>query len=181
MSPVDNSSNPGERSGDSPGDNSRADATSWASPKPFALALMAGGLVLLVVAIVSVDQPAGAVLIALAAVLLLGYGLAALVIRPRLSIALGGLYIRTIRGGRVYSRREIVRTRVIEQRHIGRRTPQLEFDLLDEGSELTGDPDGLPENTRLVMFSRWDLGTDPRSVAQALSDAGYPVQDTARE
>jgi hypothetical protein len=48
--------------------------------------------------------------------------------------------------------------RIIEFRRYGRKVRLLEVEMADGG---------------LVLFSRWDLGTDPLEVLDALTAAGY--------
>ena len=48
--------------------------------------------------------------------------------------------------------------RITEFRRIGRKVRLLEIDTTDN---------------RLIVLSRWDLGTEPLTVLDALTDAGY--------
>ena len=50
------------------------------------------------------------------------------------------------------------RIRITEFRRIGRKARLLEIDTADD---------------RLLVFTRWDLGTDPLNVLDALTAAGY--------
>lgn len=49
--------------------------------------------------------------------------------------------------------------RITEFRRIGRKVRMLEIDVV--------------EGDRLLVFTRWDLGTDPLEVLDALTAAGY--------
>ena len=55
-------------------------------------------------------------------------------------------------------RADITLIRITEFRRIGRKMRLLEIDTTDD---------------RLLVLSRWDLGTDPLRVLDALTDAGY--------
>lgn len=53
---------------------------------------------------------------------------------------------------------DVASVRITEFRRIGRKTRLLELDTADD---------------QLLVFTRWDLGTDPIDVLDALTDAGY--------
>ena len=55
-------------------------------------------------------------------------------------------------------RADIRLIRITEFRRIGRKTRLLEIDTVDD---------------RLLVFTRWDLGTDPLHVLDALTAAGF--------
>ena len=55
-------------------------------------------------------------------------------------------------------RADIKLIRITEFRRIGRKTRLLEIDTVDD---------------RLLVFTRWDLGTDPLHVLDALTAAGF--------
>ncbi|MDH6195657.1 hypothetical protein M2272_002297 [Mycobacterium frederiksbergense] len=59
---------------------------------------------------------------------------------------------------RTYQRNQIRGIRITEFRRIGRKARLLEIDTADD---------------RLHVFTRWDLGTDPLDVLDALTAAGY--------
>jgi hypothetical protein len=155
----------------------------WATPIGAGIAGCVGGVILIVAAVVVSGDPAGAVLMGVAGLLLAVLGAYTLRVRPRLAIIDGpvpALMIRTLRGPRTYSREEIERIRLLSIRRVGRRVGQLEIDVLPEGASATpaDQPEGLPrEDTRLVVFSRWDLGTDLLTVADDLRAAGFVVEE----
>lgn len=132
--------------------------------------MVAGGVILAGAALLSGPDPAGVLLMLIAAVLLLVLGGVGLWVRPRL--ALPGkrtLAVRTLTGGtRSYSFDDIRRAEVISYPRLGRRVPHLEFDITDADAR---------EGERLVIFGRWDLGVNPLDVADALSVAGLPVTE----
>ncbi|NDZ92962.1 PH domain-containing protein [Streptomyces sp. SID6673] len=153
----------------------------WSTPRPAAFTLAAGGLILLVAAVLTASDPVGVVLMGFAALLLLGFAGYALWIRPRLAATTDdpqpAITVRTLSGTHTYPRDRIDRIRLIDFRRIGRRTGQLEFDVLRDDAPSTAPAEGLREDTRLVVFSRWDLGADLGDVADDLRRAGFVVED----
>ncbi|MGV9481376.1 PH domain-containing protein [Gordonia aichiensis] len=161
--------------------DNRADLSTgeWSTPRPAAAALLVGGLLLVVLGVIAASDPAGMVLMCLAGALLLAFGAYALMIRPRLAVGPGpALTIRTLGGSRTYPHDRIDRIRVLRIRRIGRRSGQLEIDVIpnDAPPRSPSDP-ALRVDTKLHVFGRWDLGTDPRAVADALRAAGFEVDD----
>jgi hypothetical protein len=98
--------------------------------------------------------------------LLLGISAAGLIVfaggtwraRPKLAITEDGLQIGGWLRPQRLRRPDIKIIRISEFRRIGRKTRLLEIDA-DDG--------------RLFVFSRWDLGTDPLDVLDALTERGY--------
>ena len=78
--------------------------------------------------------------------------------RPKLAISPGGLVLRGWFRTQVLQRSDIKIIRITEFRRHGRRVRLLEVETVTGG---------------LVIFSRWDLGTDPLAVLDALTAAGY--------
>ncbi|MFW0793158.1 PH domain-containing protein [Gordonia sp. CPCC 205515] len=153
---------------------------SWATPRPAAFTLVGGGVLLFVAAFFAASDPAGLVLMGVAALLLFGVGIVALTMRPRLAVTQQGeLIVRSLTGRRVYPRDRIDRIRLLELRRIGRRAGQLQIDVLRDDAPATT-PDALREDTRLIVFSRWDLGADVGEVADELRRAGFDVEDARR-
>jgi hypothetical protein len=103
------------------------------------------------------DLP-GRLLAGVAAVGLLTFAGMAWRARPKLAITDAGLAIRGWWHTQVLTRADIKLIRITEFRRIGRRTRLLEVDTHDG---------------RLMVFTRWDLGTDPVTVLDALTAAGY--------
>ncbi len=154
---MDNSADPSSTS---------AYAAQWAPSRVGGAALGVGGVVLLIAAFAAASDAAGMVLMAVAGLLLLGFSAHALLVRPRLAVGAGPvpeLTVGTITGTHTYRRDQIERIRLVSMRRIGRRTGQLEIDLADDD--------------RLIVFGRWDLGTDLTSVVDVLRGAGFPVVD----
>ena len=78
--------------------------------------------------------------------------------RPKLAITPAGLALRSWFRTQLLQRSDIKIIRIVEYRRYGRKVRLLEVETTDEA---------------LVLFSRWDLGTDPLEVLDALTDAGY--------
>lgn len=78
--------------------------------------------------------------------------------RPKLAITADGLAVRGWRRTALLRRQDIQLIRITEFRRIGRTVRLLEIDTTDD---------------RLHVFTRWDLGTDPLVVLDALTAAGY--------
>ncbi|MDL9936640.1 PH domain-containing protein [Gordonia sp. ABSL1-1] len=154
-------------------DNSVGDAVNrWATPIPAATAVCGGGVVLLVAAWLAAPDRAGAVMMAVAGVLLLGVGGYALAIRPRLVVDSNPprLTVRTITGTRTHDRAQVARIRLLSMRRIGRRVGQLEIETTVDGQSSDAD-------THLTVFGRWDLGADLIDVVDELRRAGFVVED----
>ncbi|OZG27552.1 hypothetical protein BH683_019410 [Williamsia sp. 1138] len=151
-------------------DNSASSTLSWSTPPAMAGVMVAGGVLLGVAALVAGPDPAGVLLMVIAAVLLLVLGAIGLRVRPRLAVVdTHTLAIRTLTGGvRRYAFDEVRRAQVISYPRLGRRVPHLEFDI-DDATAHDGE--------RLVIFGRWDLGANPLDVADALREAGLAIQE----
>ncbi|MEE4025441.1 PH domain-containing protein [Gordonia sp. PKS22-38] len=154
----------------------------WATPRPAGAALGIGGVFLLVAAVFAAGDPAGLVLMGAAGLLLLAFSAYALTVRPRLAVTTAAdgqpaIFVRTIGGSHTYPRDRIDRIRLLDFRRIGRRTGQLEFDFLHDDAAPIPPADALRDDTRLVVFSRWDLGADLGTVADELRRAGFVVED----
>ncbi len=164
-------------------DNSADFSThAWSTPVGAGVAGCIGGVVPLGGAIVVSNDPAGSVLMGIAGVLLVALGVYTLLVRPRLELSAehpATLTVRSLTGRRSYTPDRVERIRLLSMRRVGRRVGQLEIDVLDDDAE-TGRPDGSDgprDDTRLLVFSRWDLGTDLMSVVDALRTAGFHVDD----
>ncbi|OLR95602.1 hypothetical protein BJP25_00085 [Actinokineospora bangkokensis] len=129
-------------------------AASWA-PRPavvgvgWAAAAVAGATAVLV------DDPRGALLLAVAAAVLATLALHGTVVRPRLSADAAGVTVRGLTGARTWRWGE-VNVRLATHRRLGRETTSVEVDA-----------DGAAEPA-LVVLGQLDLGVDPREVVNAL-------------
>ncbi|MGW5754399.1 PH domain-containing protein [Nocardia rhamnosiphila] len=130
----------------------------WTTPLPALIAAAGGGVVLAIAAVLTTELP-GKFLLGVAALVLLGLAALGMRQRPRLSVLPGEnprLVLRTLTGVTEYTRDQILRARVVGYRRLGRKSPMLEIDVDHLGSE------------RLLIFGRWDLGTSPEDVYDAV-------------
>jgi hypothetical protein len=132
--------------------------TKWA-PKSAALAgLGIAGILMAIVCVTVVTDPPGRILTGIAGLGLVAFAIGSWRARPRLAITGDALVYRGWFTTQTLQRADISLIRITEFRRIGRKTRLLEIDT-------TGD--------RLIVLSRWDLGTDPVSVLDALTEAGF--------
>lgn len=132
--------------------------TEW-GPNPVAVAACGLlGVVMAVAAVTLVTDAPGRVLVGVAAVGLLIFAAFSFRARPKLAITDDGLVVRGWWRTRVLPRSAIDVIRITEFRRLARTVRLLEVDTVDG---------------RLTVFSRWDLGTDPIEVLDALTAAGY--------
>jgi hypothetical protein len=78
--------------------------------------------------------------------------------RPKLAMTDAGLEVRGWFRTQRLTRADIASVRITEFRRIARKVRLLELDTADD---------------QLLVFTRWDLGTDPIDVLDALTEAGY--------
>jgi hypothetical protein len=135
--------------------------TSWSPPTAGIVACGVAGLILATVAVTLVTDPPGRVLGGVAAIGLLLFAILSWRARPKLAITPEGLRVAGWLTTHTLSRGEIKLIRITEFRRIARKVRLLEVDTTDG---------------RLIVFTRWDLGTDPLGVLDALTDAGYAGQ-----
>jgi hypothetical protein len=105
-----------------------------------------------------VTDPPGRILAGVAGVGLILFASLSWRARPKLAIIDDGLRIRGWWRTHVLRRPDIKLIRITEFRRIARTVRLLEIDTADD---------------RLLVFTRWDLGTDPLNVLDALTAAGY--------
>jgi hypothetical protein len=129
--------------------------SAW-SPRPreTALALL-GGLVVLLLALLA--DPAGRLLLGVAALGLLVVGAADLMLRPRLAADPAGVQVRTLASRHRVPWSALERVEVDEHTRYGLTSRTLEL----ESGEL------------LVVLGKRTLGADPRDVADALARIRY--------
>jgi Bacterial PH domain len=116
------------------------------------------GIVLAVVAVTQVTDAPGRLLAGVAGLGLLIFAGFSFRARPRLAITPEGLVIRGWWRTRTLRVADIELIRITEFRRIARKVRLLEIDTVDD---------------QLIVFSRWELGTDPLAVLDALTNAGY--------
>lgn len=137
--------------------------TEW-GPNPAAIAALGLlGIVMCVSAVTLVTDAPGRFLVGIAGVGLLVFAGFSLRARPKLAITPGGLVVRGWWRSRVLPKASIELIRITEFRRLARKMRLLELDTVDG---------------RLTVFSRWDLGTDPVDVLDALTAAGYAGRST---
>ncbi|MFD6454891.1 PH domain-containing protein [Nocardia sp. NPDC055165] len=140
-----------------------AQPVSWSTPVAGLLAISGGGILLAVLAILAQDGPSR-LLIGIAAVAVLAMSALGIRQRPRLTMVPGPaprLVVGTLTGPKDYPLDRIDRIRMVSYRRIGRKSAMLEVDVRHEDTE------------RLLIFGRWDLGTNPHDVYDALVVNGF--------
>ena len=116
------------------------------------------GLMMATATVTLITDPPGRILAGIAAVGLILFASMSWRARPKLAITDEGLAIRGWWRTQVLQRTDIKIIRITEFRRIARKVRLLEIDTVDD---------------RLLVFTRWDLGTDPLNVLDALTAAGY--------
>ncbi|MDR3659877.1 MAG: PH domain-containing protein [Mycobacterium sp.] len=128
-------------------------------PSTVGIAGCAGfGLLLAGVALTSVTDAPGRVLAGIAAAGLLIFAAMSWRAQPKLALTPAGLTVRGWWRTDTYQRADLKTVRITEFRRIARKVRLLELETTDD---------------RLLVFTRWDVGTDPIDVLDALTDAGY--------
>lgn len=132
--------------------------TEW-GPNPAGIAgIGVGGIFMAIACVTVVTDPPGRILAGVAAVGLLLFAIGSWRARPRLAITPDGLVYRGWFRELTLRRPDIRLIRITEFRRLGRKVRLLEIDTSED---------------RLLVLSRWDLGTNPLDVLDALTDAGY--------
>jgi hypothetical protein len=132
--------------------------TQWSPSSAGIAACGIVGIVMAIACVTVVTDPPGRFLLGLSAVGLILFASVSWRARPKLAITPGGLRVRGWWRTQLLPRAEIKIVRITEFRRIGRKMRLLEIDAVDG---------------RLLIFSRWDLGTDPLQVLDALTAHGY--------
>jgi Bacterial PH domain len=132
--------------------------TSWA-PKTIGIIWIAiAGLAMAIIVVTVVTDIPGRVLGGVAALGLLLFATVSWRARPKLAITDAGVAVRGWVSTRILTRGDITLIRITEFRRLARKVRLLEIDTTDD---------------RLYVFTRWDLGTSPLEVLDALTAAGY--------
>ena len=116
------------------------------------------GLILAIAAVTLITDPPGRILLGIAALGLLVFASGSWRARPKLAISDDGLVTRGWTRTSVLKPADIKIIRITEFRRLARKVRLLEIDTADD---------------QLLVFTRWDLGTDPLHVLDALTAAGY--------
>ena len=132
--------------------------TEWSPSTPGIAGCGILGLLMAVAAVTVITDPPGRVLAGVAAVGLLTFASMSWRARPKLAITDAGLMIRGWFRNHVLQRDDIKLVRITEFRRLARKVRLLEIETTDD---------------RLMVFTRWDVGTDPLEVLDALTAAGY--------
>ena len=132
--------------------------TQWAPRTAGIAGCGVAGVLMAIASVTLVTDPPGRILVGIAAVGLLVFASVSWRARPKLAISADGLVIRGWLHNRVLQPPDIKIIRVTEFRRIARKVRLLEIDTVDD---------------RLLVFTRWDLGTDPVRVLDGLTAAGY--------
>ena len=132
--------------------------TEWSPPALGIAACGVFGLILATGTVTLITDAPGRILVGIAAVGLVVFASLSWRARPKLAIRDDGLVIRGWSSTKLLRRSDIKIIRITEFRRIARKIRLLEIDTTDD---------------RLFVLTRWDLGTDPLNVLDALTAAGY--------
>ena len=130
----------------------------WSPPQLGIAGCALAGVLLGVGTVTLITDGPGRVLTGVAALGLLAFAVLSWRARPKLAITDDGLVIRGWWRAYVLRRDNIRLIRITEFRRVARKVRLLEIDTVDN---------------HLLVFTRWDLGTDPLDVLDALTTAGY--------
>jgi len=132
--------------------------TEWSPPALGIAACGVLGLILATGAVTLITDMPGRILVGIAAMGLVVFASLSWRARPKLAIRDDGLVIRGWSRTKLLRRSDIELIRITEFRRLARKMRLLEIDTTDD---------------RLFVLTRWDLGTDPLNVLDALTAAGY--------
>jgi len=132
--------------------------TTWGPPAAGIAGCGAVGVLMAIASVTLVTDAPGRLLTGIAALGLILFAGVSWRARPKLAITPAGLALRGWFRTQLLQQPDIKIIRITEFRRFGRKVRLLEVELADGG---------------LVIFSRWDLGTDPLDVLDALTAAGY--------
>ena len=131
--------------------------TEWSPPALGVAACGVVGLMMAIAAVTLVTDPPGKILAIIAAAGLLLFATLSWRARPKLAISDNCLIVRGAMRTHRLTKADIKIIRITEFRRLARKTRLLEIDTTDD---------------RLFVLTRWDLGTDPLDVLDALTAAG---------
>jgi hypothetical protein len=132
--------------------------TEWAPSQAGIAGCGIAGVVMAISCVTLITDVPGRVLGSIAAAGLILFASGTWRARPKLAITSDGLVVRGWWRTQLLRRCDIKIIRITEFRRIGRKMRLLEVDATDG---------------QLLVFSRWDLGTDPLEVLDALTASGY--------
>ena len=123
-----------------------------------------GGVLMAIAGVTLVTDAPGRILAGIATAGLILFAGLTWRARPKLAITPDGLVLRGWFRTQVLQRSDIKIIRITEFRRHGRNVRLLEVETVEGG---------------LTLLSRWDLGTNPLEVLDALTDAGYAGRNRA--
>jgi hypothetical protein len=132
--------------------------TEWSPPALGIAACGVFGIILAIGSVTLITDAPGRLLVGIAAAGLLVFASLSWRARPKLAISDDGLLTRGWSRSHVLRHGDIKIIRITEFRRLARKVRLLEIDTTDG---------------RLLVYTRWDLGTDPLNVLDALTAAGY--------
>lgn len=139
-------------------------AASWSPTIVWPSVQIAMGVGLVVLGLGRQD-PLALLLTGLAALILIPTGVSQLLRRPRLEVVDDSLAIKKLSGTLFVPKQEIVEVRALGTARWGARQHLMRVEYVDDrGRE------------QLDVFTRTDLGTDPRDVVDTLTGLGFPGQ-----
>ena len=139
-------------------------AASWSPGAVWPGVQIALGVGLVVLGLQRQD-PLALLLTGLAALILIPTGVSQLLRRPRLEVVDDSLAIKKLSGTLFVPKEEIVEVRALGMTRWGARQHMMRLEYVDDrGRE------------QLDVFTRSDLGTDPRDVVDTLTGLGFPTR-----
>jgi hypothetical protein len=132
--------------------------TSWGPPAAGIAGCGFAGVIMAIASVTVVTDPPGRIMGGIAAVGLILFAGLSWRARPKLAITPDGLALRGWFRTQLFQHSDIKIIRITEFRRYARKVRLLELETVGGA---------------LVIFSRWDLGTDPIEVLDALTAAGY--------
>lgn len=136
-------------------------ARSWSAGALWPTGQIALGVGAVWVGVLTRDPLAVILTVALAA-FLIPWGVLLLVRRPRIEVVDDSLALRRLRRVEFVPRSAVVEVRAIEFPRWGTRHHQMRLEYVDDR-----------DREQLEIFTRTDLGTDPRDVVEALHRSGF--------
>lgn len=136
----------------------------WSTPPALVLVAGLGTAGALAWCVLASGDPAGRLLIGLTAAALAAATLYGVRARPRLAADPDGILVGGLRGKQRFPWSAVRRLEVVHTRRFGRDVPTLEIETLNGADD------------RLHVFSRLELGADPRDVAEELARYRRPEQ-----
>jgi PH (Pleckstrin Homology) domain-containing protein len=132
--------------------------TEWGPPTAGIAGCGIVGVAMAIASVTLVTDPPGRILTGIAALGLILFAGVSWRARPKLAITPDGLVLKGWFRTQLFRHSDVKIIRITEFRRYARKVRLLELETVNGG---------------LVIFSRWDLGTEPLEVLDALTAAGY--------